>query len=34
METQNIDRSSSPHADAPSDAQYAQFSVGDTQTMK
>ena len=34
VETQSADKPSSPHADAPSDPQYAQSSTGDTQTVK
>ena len=34
METQSADKPSSPHANSPSNPQYAQSSVEDAQTMK
>ena len=34
LEAQNVDRSSSPYTDAPSDPQYDQSFVGDTQIVK
>ena len=35
METESADKPSSPHANSPSDPQYAQSSVGDAdQTVK
>ena len=34
VETQSADKPSSPHANSPSDPQYAQSSVGDAQTVK
>ena len=34
VETQSADKPSSPHANSPSDPQYAQSSVGDAKTVK